>query len=184
MMKQYTTFTTPFDTLSVVWIKGDTHDLVQQIFLSDSITSSEIKVRKKFPQVKSRMSLAIDDLVKQIQNFLNGQPVKFDLSLCNWQRCTDFQKRVLFAEAEIPRGWVSTYQRIANHLGIQKGARAVGNALARNPFPIIIPCHRAVKSTGHVGGYQGGSVMKQALLKKEGVQFTSRGKIIMNKIHY
>ncbi len=184
MIEKYTSFLTPFDTVSIVWIKGDAHDLVQQIVLSDSAKTSETKVQQRFPQAKPGMSQIIEDLGIRLQRFLHGQVVKFDLSLCNWQRCTAFQKRVLYAEAKIPRGWISTYQRIANHLDIPKGARAVGNALARNPFPIIIPCHRAVKSTGHLGGYQGGAAMKQALLEKEGVRFTPNGKIIMHKIHY
>uniref|UniRef100_UPI00257F7FDB methylated-DNA--[protein]-cysteine S-methyltransferase n=1 Tax=Candidatus Borrarchaeum sp. TaxID=2846742 RepID=UPI00257F7FDB len=83
-----------------------------------------------------------------------------------------------------PRGWISTYKRIAEYIGIPNGARAVGNALARNPFPIIIPCHRAVKTDGSLGGYQGGVKMKRVLLEMEGVRFSDKGKIIMNRVYY
>ena len=69
-----------------------------------------------------------------------------------------FQESVLRAEAtEIPRGRVSTYKLIAEHVGTHNGARAVGTALARNPFPLIVPCHRAIRSDRRLGGYQGGS---------------------------
>ncbi|MFX1447402.1 MAG: methylated-DNA--[protein]-cysteine S-methyltransferase, partial [Promethearchaeota archaeon] len=82
------------------------------------------------------------------------------------------------------RGWVSTYKRIADKIGIPKGARVVGNALAKNPFPIIIPCHRAIKSNGELGGFQGGLEMKQVLLEMEKIKFSTRGKVITNKIFY
>jgi methylated-DNA-[protein]-cysteine S-methyltransferase len=88
------------------------------------------------------------------------------------------------AEREIPRGWVSTYGRIATHLGVPGGARAVGGALARNPFPIIIPCHRAIRSDGSLGGFQGGPDMKRALLEFEGVGFSSTGRVAAERFYY
>ncbi len=64
------------------------------------------------------------------------------------------------------------------------GARVVGNALARNPFPIIIPCHRAIKSNGALGGFQGGIKMKRALLELEGIEFSERGMVVTKRIYY
>jgi methylated-DNA-[protein]-cysteine S-methyltransferase len=106
------------------------------------------------------------------------------LGLVDFNNCFSTQKKVLLAEYEIPRGWVSTYKRIAEKIGIPKGARVVGNALARNPFPIIIPCHRAIKTNGDLGGFQGGIAMKRTLLKMEGIKFTDKGKTITDKIYY
>ena len=100
------------------------------------------------------------------------------------ERCPPFQRQVLLAESGIPRGWVSTYGRIANHIGVPKGARAVGNALARNPFPLIIPCHRAVRADGSLGGFQGGPEMKRALLEMEGVEFLPTGRVSPARIYY
>jgi methylated-DNA-[protein]-cysteine S-methyltransferase len=91
---------------------------------------------------------------------------------------------VLLAEYEIPRSWVSTYGRIARSLGIPDGARAVGGALSRNPFPIIIPCHRAIRSNGELGGFQGGLRMKRALLELEGIGFSAEGKVLTERIYY
>ena len=99
-------------------------------------------------------------------------------------RCFEVQKKVLLAEFEIPRGWISTYKRIAIKIGIPNGARVVGNSLAKNPFPIIIPCHRAIRSDGHLGGFQGGLRMKKSLLELEGIQISERGKVITDKMYY
>lgn len=60
----------------------------------------------------------------------------------------------------------------------------MGGALARNPFPILIPCHRAIRSDGTLGGYQGGVAMKRALLEIEGVDITVNGKVRMSRIYY
>jgi methylated-DNA-[protein]-cysteine S-methyltransferase len=79
---------------------------------------------------------------------------------------------------------VSTYGRIARHLAIPGGARAVGRALARNPFPIIIPCHRAIRSDGRLGGFQGGPAMKRALLELEGVECSSTGRVSAERLYY
>lgn len=90
---------------------------------------------------------------------------------------TDFQKSVLALVSKIPGGRVATYAGIAKFLGRPKAARAVGNALNKNPDLIKIPCHRVVKSDGQVGGYAAGQAAKVKLLKKEGVLIT-RGRVI------
>ena len=113
-----------------------------------------------------------------------GDDVRFSLDIARLDLCTEFQQKVLLAEYRIPHGSVSTYQRIAAHLGKPNRARAVGTALASNPFPIIIPCHRAIRSDGMLGGYQGGLKMKRTLLEQEGVQFDQAGKAIIGRIHY
>ena len=107
-----------------------------------------------------------------------------DLDGIALEKCSEFQQRVLLAVHKIPRGWVSTYGRIARSLGIPGGARAVGRALSRNPFPIIIPCHRAIRANGELGGFRGGLKMKQALLELEGVEFSQTGKVLTDRIYY
>ncbi|MBN1400165.1 MAG: methylated-DNA--[protein]-cysteine S-methyltransferase [Anaerolineae bacterium] len=108
-------------------------------------------------------------LAAQMGRFLQGEDVLLPLDNLDLGSCPPFARRVLLAEYAIPRGCISTYGRIARHLGTPKAARAVGNALARNPFPIVIPCHRAVRADGSLGGYQGGLAMKAALLGLEGI---------------
>jgi len=109
--------------------------------------------------------------------------VVFDLEAVALELCGEFQRRVLLAEHGIPRGWVSTYGRIANYIGSTGAGRAVGTAVAENPFPIIIPCHRAVRTDGTLGGYQGGKGMKRALLEMEGVEFKGAG-VSMERVYY
>lgn len=180
----HTAIPTPFDNISIVWLETKSGVLIQRIFLSDSKSSSENKVRETFQQVTSGSSSLITELTEKILKFLDGKKVEFDLNTVDFERCYATQKRVILAEYEIPRGWISTYKRIADHLEIPNGARVVGNALARNPFPIIIPCHRAIKTDGDLGGYQGGIKMKRILLEMEGVKFSAKGKAIMDKIYY
>ena len=85
---------------------------------------------------------------------------------------------------DIPRGAVSTYQRIARHVGRPNGARAVGNALANNPFPVIVPCHRAIRTDRSLGGYQGGFKMKRTLLEMEGIDFDDTGRVAAKGFFY
>ena len=92
-------------------------------------------------------------------------------------QCRDFQRRVLLETIRIPRGSVTSYGDLAKKISAPGAARAVGSALAKNPFPLIIPCHRVVKSDGSVGQFGGGTEFKKALLRLEGVQIDDRGRI-------
>jgi methylated-DNA-[protein]-cysteine S-methyltransferase len=83
---------------------------------------------------------------------------------------TDFQRRAWPALVEIPYGETRTYAEQAQRLGLPHGARAVGSANARNPIPIVIPCHRLVGSTGELTGYAGGLECKAQLLRLEGAR--------------
>lgn len=112
-----------------------------------------------------------DILFDQIERLTNGEETQFSLGLLRLDRCSEFQQRVLAADRSIPRGRVSSYGHISSRLGVSGGARAVGTALATNPFPLVIPCHRAIRSDGSLGGFQGGLLMKIKLLELEGIQF-------------
>ncbi len=181
---EYHTFTSPFGTFSIVWKGKEPNFKIQRIFVSDPKQKSEKKLLKSFNSIKEGSSPSIELLGKNIKSFLKGVDIKFDLGILNFHKCSETQKKVLLSENDIPRGWVSTYKRIAYHIDIKNGARVVGNSLARNPFPIVIPCHRAIKSNGELGGYQGGIKMKRKLLELEGVEFSSKGKVITERIYY
>ena len=180
----YATFSSPFDSFTIVWKGSGSESQIERIFLSDPEHKSEVKALKSFNQIKSQSNASIASLGEKIQHFLKGENIEFDLGILDFTRCLEIQKKVLLADFGIPRGFVSTYKRIANHIGITNGARVVGNALARNSFPIVIPCHRAIKTNGDLGGFQGGLVMKRKLLELEGIAFSEGGKVITDKIYY
>ena len=88
---------------------------------------------------------------------------------------THFEKRVYTVVKKIPFGKVKTYAWVAKKAGRPGAARAVGNALSKNIFPLIVPCHRVVNSTGAIGGYVFGQGLKRKLLEIEDV-FRDKGK--------
>lgn len=180
----YSTFSSPFDTFTIVWGETGSDLQIQRIFLSDPELKSEVKVLESLKQIKDAPSSLITSIGEKIQRFFRGEKVEFDLEFLSFNTCSETQKKVLLAEYEIPRGWVSTYKRIAEKIGIQNGARVVGNSLAKNPFPIVIPCHRAIKTNGELGGFQGGVEMKRRLLEMEGIEFSDKGKVITDRIYY
>ena len=83
---------------------------------------------------------------------------------------TKFQVKVWKFLSKIPYGEVKTYKEIAIKLKKPNAARAIANACSKNPYPLFIPCHRAIRSDGKLGGYSGpgGEKMKEKILKKEG----------------
>ncbi|NQE06697.1 Methylated-DNA--protein-cysteine methyltransferase [ANME-1 cluster archaeon GoMg1] len=86
-----------------------------------------------------------------------------------------FQDAVLNLVKQIPEGKVTTYGEIARELtGSVRAARAVGQAVATNPYPIVVPCHRVVRSDGDIGGYSSGVEKKIKLLSAEGVEIKGR----------
>ena len=105
----------------------------------------------------------------QIEAYLRGNLKQFDLPI-DWSTSTAFQQQVLKETCKIAYGQVKTYADIANALGNPKAIRAVGGAVARNPMPLVIPCHRVVSLHGKLRGYSGrGGVQTKAwLLQMEG----------------
>jgi len=173
-----------FEPFGIVWREYKENPKVYRIILSNQQTSALKVVQNTFPTACQSTNPIILNFAKLIQDFLSGQVVEFDLKLLALETCSEFQRRVLLAEYGIPRGWVSTYGRIGKQIGVNQGARAVGSALAGNPFPVAIPCHRAIRSDGKLGGYQGGVEMKGVLLKNEGFRISKSGKVIADRFYY
>jgi O-6-methylguanine DNA methyltransferase len=107
---------------------------------------------------------------KMLLIYLHGESKRIDIDV-DLSGITPFQRRVLEETRKVPRGQVSTYAEIARRIGNPKAVRAVGQALRRNPVPIVVPCHRVISSDGSLGGYGGemSSKRKVQLLKLEGV---------------
>jgi len=173
-----------FGTITIIWQDTTDKTKVHRLLLPHEGVSTSELAAKNHRNVMHQPSPPIAQLAHRIQRFLEGEAVEFDLNILALDQCHPFQRRVLLAEYSIPRGWVSTYGRIARHLGVSGGARAVGNALARNPFPIIIPCHRAIRSDWELGGFRGGIEMKRRLLEREGIEFSPAGKVVTKRVYY
>jgi len=112
---------------------------------------------------------AVEQVTAQLYEYFSGDRSRFDLPV-DLSALTPFQQSVLETARRIGRGEVWTYHRVAREMGRPKSSRPVGQALARNPVPIVIPCHRVVASDGSLGGYSGGSGLeaKRWLLRLEG----------------
>jgi O-6-methylguanine DNA methyltransferase len=112
---------------------------------------------------------ALAQATRQLREYFEGTRQRFDLPL-DLEQLTPFQLSVLQTARRIPMGSVWTYGQVARTIGQPKASRAVGQALGRNPIPIVIPCHRVVAADGRLGGYSGGGGLesKRLLLRLEG----------------
>ena len=108
---------------------------------------------------------------RKLADYFGGRKVRFSVPL-DLSGLSGFAGRVLRALAEVPHGQTTTYGELAVRIGSPKAARAVGNILARNPLPIIIPCHRVVTAGGGLGGFSGpgGTSLKRHLLLLENIE--------------
>ncbi|MHB9096807.1 MAG: methylated-DNA--[protein]-cysteine S-methyltransferase [Syntrophales bacterium] len=149
---------------------------LQRILLPRKGRSMGELIREAFPGAVPEKA-GRDAICLQLRAFLGGEAVDFSIGELDLDGVGGFARRVLMADHAIPRGRVMTYGGLATKLGIPGGARAVGNVMAGNPFPLVIPCHRVVRSGGDLGGFGGGLPMKKALLAMEGVCCDGKGRV-------
>jgi methylated-DNA-[protein]-cysteine S-methyltransferase len=109
----------------------------------------------------------LDPVRRELDEYFAGRRRGFELAL-DWTLVGPFGRRVLGATAQIPYGGVLSYSEVAAEAGSPRGSRAAGNALGANPMPIVVPCHRVLRSGGALGGYGGGLDRKRFLLELEG----------------
>jgi methylated-DNA-[protein]-cysteine S-methyltransferase len=133
-------------------------------------------VKFQYPDAQLNSLDSLGSLPEMFIDYFNGAPVKFPIDVLDMSICYPFQLDVLKAEWCIPYGMTAPYSCVARKID-SIAYRAVGNALARNPFPLIIPCHRAIRSDRTLGGFQGGFKMKRQILELEGVEFDSYGRV-------
>lgn len=109
----------------------------------------------------------LDEARRQLDLYFEGELTEFDLPL-DWRLTHDFRRRVVRAIHRIPYGQTRSYTQIATSAGNERAVRAAGTACGANPIPIVVPCHRVLRSGGALGGYGGGLPMKRSLLELEG----------------
>jgi methylated-DNA-[protein]-cysteine S-methyltransferase len=110
----------------------------------------------------------LDRWRRELDEYFDGHRRSFDLPV-DWALTAGFTRKVLQATAKVPFGHLATYAEVAARAGSPRGMRAAGNALGSNPIPIVVPCHRVVRTGGGIGGYTGGLDRKRHLLRLEGV---------------
>ncbi len=133
---------------------SENHDAVLQS-LADRIS----------PRILSG-SARLDNVARELDEYFDGHRQSFDVPL-DWRLSAGFRSIVLHLLPEIGYGHTASYAAVARLAGHPKAVRAVGSACATNPLPVIVPCHRVVRSDGSMGGYLGGVEAKRTLLTLE-----------------
>ena len=110
----------------------------------------------------------LDAVRRELDLYFEGRLERFDLPL-DWSLSDGFRLRVQRAIARIPYGQTRSYTEVATKAGNERAVRAAGTACGSNPLPLVVPCHRVLRTGGALGGYGGGLPMKRALLEMEGV---------------
>jgi methylated-DNA-[protein]-cysteine S-methyltransferase len=134
-------------------------------------------MKKLYPEACDGREDDVSKICRKLTLYFQGVKEDFTEVKLNLTDLSSFQRKVLLAERRTPYGRVTTYGRLAVKIGKSGSARAVGSALARNPFPLVIPCHRTIRADGSLGGFQGGGRLKRTLLELEGVIFDTNGRV-------
>lgn len=168
---KYLSFYSLIGEIGIVW--DDKTKFLKQVVLPDFTTRKQNYGKIAFTGVVTETSpdKNIFKLMSDIKDVVLGKEVHFDIDKFDFSDLTDFQKAVLVKQSEIPYGKVTSYKKLAELIDKPKSARPVANVLSNNLFPLVIPCHRTVRSDWTVGGYAGSidGYCKVFLLEKEGI---------------
>lgn len=140
--------------------------LAKLAFPSESPESVLERLAREISPRILELPTKLDDVRRQLDDYFSGRLTEFSLRV-DLNRLANFQRAVLRAAKAIPYGKVSTYRGVATKAGNRAAYRAAGNALGANPVPIVVPCHRVLRSDGSLGGYGGGLAVKRLLLELE-----------------
>lgn len=169
------------EAIGLVWEKTGGKLQIEAVYLPGKEKMAK-RIVRDFPAINQTPRAISNGIDQLIADLYNGKKQKFNLALLNFSRVTDFSARVLKQTFKIPCGKAATYSGLAAKVGNLRAARAVGTALANNPFPIIVPCHRVVRADGSLGQFGGGTAMKKQLLEKEQVLFDAQGRVIQSLV--
>ena len=142
--------------------------LVKRILLPRSREKALRKVLGEKGAVKEDVIPPVLSLSRDLQAYFEGKPPSFQWDCLDLGPLTPLQRLVLEAVGRVPYGETRSYQQIAALVGRPKACRFVGTTLARNPFPVVIPCHRIVRADGSLGDFGGGKALKGQMLALEG----------------
>jgi methylated-DNA-[protein]-cysteine S-methyltransferase len=160
----YASADSPFGTLHAATTK---RGLVHLAFPEEPLDAFLERLAHRLSPRVVESPASLDRVRRELDEYFAGSRHDFDLAL-DWTLIAPFGRRVLRMTAAIPYGGHLSYAEVAAEAGSPRGARAAGNALGANPIPIVIPCHRVLRSGGALGGYGGGLDRKRFLLELEG----------------
>lgn len=166
-----------FGQSGIVWLPDNHQNIIHRVFLPGAKEETRLLILGSYPEARSSNSRDINETCDKIVRYFEGEKPDFTIEGLAISQLAAFQRTVLIAERHVPYGRVASYGHVAKRIGMPGAARAVGQALAQNPFPIIIPCHRTVKSDGSIGGFQRGSELKRHMLELEGIIISDNGKV-------
>jgi methylated-DNA-[protein]-cysteine S-methyltransferase len=142
--------------------------LVRLAFPEEDVDSVLDRLARRISPRIVESSAPLEPVRRELDGYFSGSRRTFELPL-DWSLIGPFARKVLHATAHIPYGGYLSYTEVATEAGSPRGSRAAGNALGSNPIPIVIPCHRVLRTGGSLGGYGGGLDRKRYLLELEGV---------------
>ncbi len=161
----YTTADSPFGTLLLAKTR---RGLIRVGFPDQDADELLVDLAERVSPRVLEAPAELDEVRRQLDLYFDGRLERFELPL-DWRLSEGFRLRVLHAIARIPYGQTRSYTQMAASAGNERAVRAAGTACGRNPIPLVVPCHRVLRSGGALGGYGGGLPMKEALLRLEGV---------------
>jgi methylated-DNA-[protein]-cysteine S-methyltransferase len=159
----YATVDSPVGPLLVASTRRGLVELAYDPDLDRELSRLSGRISPRVLEAPSRL----DPVRRELDEYFSGRRLEFDLPI-DWSLTAGFTQRVLRATARVPYGSVSTYRQMASAAGNERAVRAAGNALGANPIPIVVPCHRILRTGGALGGYGGGLPRKEFLLRLEG----------------
>lgn len=169
MKKQSTKFPTSLGVFTVIW----TENGITEIRIPGSIYEGQ-----EAPAPSKEMPDWLEKALKKISKHLDGKPQLMDDIPLDLSQQPEFHQKVYRRLVKLPPGQTVSYGKLAELIGAHGAARAVGTAMSTNPIPIVVPCHRVVKSDGSLGNYSAleGPLSKRHLLEMEGCDLSKKSK--------
>jgi methylated-DNA-[protein]-cysteine S-methyltransferase len=177
-MLWHTSFDTAFGWVGLV---GGTKGLKRVFLPLPGKEQMRALIGREFPDATENAG-AFRNMTSTWKAYFEGKQVSPEFPL-DWEGHSDFQVKVWKLTQSIPWGQVRTYKWVSAALRKPGSARAVGSALGKNPFPIVVPCHRVVRRDGALGGFTapGGITLKQKLLEREGIVCNAQGRVLLTE---
>jgi methylated-DNA-[protein]-cysteine S-methyltransferase len=159
----YATADSPFGTLLLA---RTPQGLVRLALPSEDVDATLADLAERISPRVLEAPARLDEERRELEDYFEGRRQSFDVPI-DWQLSHGFLLRARQGIAAIPYGETRTYTDLAREAGNERAVRAAGSACSRNPIPLVVPCHRVVRSDGSFGLYAGGVEMKRRLLEME-----------------